>query len=154
MSKRLFPAFVYTRPFAWALLVASLWLNFKALDVFHGMTRLPFVVFTTISVMFLGRELLRGEDFLKEPPPPARPRVPYRYRAYLVVHLNIKRSPPVATFAGIYSSSSRDLTSIGGEAHADLYSVEADSYHQASEELERIAPLYFPWVEPLMRRYR
>lgn len=151
MRKGIFPAFMYTPAFGWALLIAMLWLNFKALDVFHGMARLPFVVFTTIGVLFLGRELLRGKDFLKEPAPP-RARV--RMRAYLVVHLDTKQSPPIATFVDIYSASARDLTSIGGEAHADLYVLECDSYHEASEELRRVATLYFPWVVPLMTRSR
>ncbi len=153
MSKRIFPGFVYTREFASALLVALLWLNFKALDVFHGMARLPFVAFTTISVLFLGRELLRGKDFLKEPLPPP-PRRPYRYRAYLVAHISFRQTPPTVTFVGIYSSSASDLTNCGSEAHADLYSVEAASYHDASEDMEQVARLYFPWVVPLMKRYR
>ncbi len=76
------------------------------------------------------------------------------YSAYLVVHLNTRQSPPMATFVGIYSSSASDLTNIGGEAHADLYEVTAASYHEASEEMARIAPIYFPWVVPLMTRNR
>ncbi len=145
---------MYSREFASALLVAMLWLGFKALDEFHGMTRLPFVVFTTLGVLFLGRELLRGKDFLKEPTPPPSPRRTHRYRAYLVAHINFKQSPPTVTFVGIYSSSASDLTNCGSEAHADLYSVEAASYHDASEDMEQVARLYFPWVVPLMKRYR
>lgn len=155
MSKRLFPAFMYTPTFGWVLLVAMLWLNFKALDVFHGMARLPFVVFTTVGVLFLGRELLRGKDFLKDPVGAARTIPGPRYEnAYLVLHINIKQSPPVVVYAHIYSSSAKDLTGYGSEAKADLYRVQAATFAEALHEMEQITPLYFPWVVPLMTRDR
>lgn len=73
-------------------------------------------------------------------------------QAYLVVHLDLRQSPPVASFACIYSCSARDLTCIGGEARADVYKVEADTFEEALREMKRIQPLYFPWITPLMNR--
>lgn len=80
--------------------------------------------------------------------------VPFRSlsRAYLVVHLDLRQSPPVASFACIYSCSARDLTCIGCEARADVYKVEADTFEEALREMKRIQPLYFPWLTPLMTR--
>lgn len=76
-----------------------------------------------------------------------------RHRAYLVLHLDLRHSPPVATFACIYSNSARDLTMTGApEARADLYMVECDTFEEALREMERIQPLYFPWVTPLLVR--
>jgi hypothetical protein len=82
---------------------------------------------------------------------PARPK--WRERAYLVVHLDLRVSPPTAIFVHIYSNKARDLTLTGvPEARADLYMVEADTFQEALDEMTRIQPLYFPWATPLMTR--
>lgn len=151
MSKRLFPAFVYTVAFKQMLFIALMGINFKALDVFHGMARLPFLLFGLFGGAFLIRELWR-ENPLNPASVPVR-KAPF-HSAYLVVHLDIKQSPPVAVFVHIYSSSAKDMTTFGGEAKADLYHVRAEKFTEALREMEQIAPLYFPWVVPLMTRNR
>ncbi len=110
------------------------------------------VVYGLIALGFM--ELLRREpspQVVSAPSPLSRP---LRSRAYLVLHIDITQSPPVATFACIYSASAQDLTRFGRESKADLYRVEADTFTEAHDELEQIVPLYFPWVVPLMTRNR
>lgn len=86
---------------------------------------------------------------------PAPPRRPERHRAYLVVHLDLSASPPVAKFVTTYSSSAKDLTLTGlNEARADLYMCEAPTLEEALEHLRYIQPSYFPWATPLMTRKR
>ncbi len=89
-----------------------------------------------------------------EPRPPQREwKSALRSRCYLVVHLDLKVSPPVALFVHMYSCSAKDLTMTGArEARADLYMVEADTFSEALDEMERLQPLYFPWATEWMVR--
>jgi hypothetical protein len=91
------------------------------------------------------------DEHLATPPKEPRPR-PAPYYAYLVLHLDTRQSPPTVVFADVYSAKGQDLTRFGHEANVDLYRVSGSSFHEASEELEQIIPLYFPWVMPLRRR--
>ena len=76
-------------------------------------------------------------------------------RAYLVVHLDLKRSPPTVLFVTTYSSSAKDLTMTGlHEARADLYMCEAPTLEEALEHLRYIQPQYFPWATEFMTRQR
>ena len=108
------------------------------------------IICTVVSLwIFVEKNL----DRLRGKPPESPARRPTSEHAYLVIHFNIKVSPPVATFVCIYSASARHLTNAGtGEAKADIYKVSAPTFAEAHAEMQRIAPLYFPWVTPLMRR--
>jgi len=158
MSKRIFPAFVYTRNFAAGVLLVMLWLSFKMLDVFprpRDATFLAVFMPLILGCVWMFLQLVRSGEFLADPSPtqaPATPR-PWAY-AYLVIHIDITQSPPVATFACIYSASAQDLTRFGKETKAELYRVGAKTFSEAYDEMEQIVPLYFPWVVPLMTRNR
>jgi len=159
MRNRLLPAFVYTREFATVLLLAMLWFSFKTLDAFPRPRDWTFVAAflpLTVGIVWLEFQLLRPGKFLHDPPrrvePP--PRGAHLESAYLVIHLDISQAPPVATYAHIYSSSAQQLTGFGREAKVDLYRVQAATFEEALHEMEQIAPLYFPWVVPLMTRKR
>ena len=79
----------------------------------------------------------------------------YYDRAFLVAHLDISARPPVVSSVNIYSTSARDLTLTGlPVSHVDIYSVESDSFQEALDEMERVAPLYFPWTTPLRKPRR
>jgi hypothetical protein len=151
--RRHFPTWFYTPSVGSVLLIALLWLSFHNFDVL-GKNGGPtwywaFSIALACASVFLTYVLVKAGDEPLEAEPEAPP---IRYRAYLVLHINTRQHPPVVTFAHVYSASARDLTLTGGEAHADLYSLTADSYHEAHEELMQIIPLYFPWVVPLLTR--
>jgi hypothetical protein len=87
--------------------------------------------------------------------PTTRVARPWRDRCYLVVHLDLKVTPPAVAFVHTYSCSAKDLTHTGArEARADLYMVEADTFQAALDEMRRVQPLYFPWVTPYLTRNR
>ena len=78
-----------------------------------------------------------------------------RSRCYLVVHLDLKVSPPTVLFVHTYSCSAKDLTHTGArEARTDLYMIEADTFQEALDEMRVVQPLYFPWATPYLTRNR
>ena len=154
---RIFPRWFYTAPVGTVIWIATMWCTFHNFDLL-GKNGGPwwfwaFAIAMACASVFLTYVLVRDADPPRQSEGTSGPRV-IPYRAYLVIHLDIRQSPPVATFADVYSASASDLTSVGGEAHADLYSLTGESYHQAHEELMQIIPLYFPWVMPLLTRQR
>lgn len=87
-----------------------------------------------------------------QPHPPPRK---LRSRCYLVVHLDLRTTPPQVLFVTTYSCKAKDLTLTGApEARADLYMTEADTFQEALDEMRRIQPLYFPWITPHLTRKR
>lgn len=110
------------------------------------------VIAVTYAIVAAGDEAVSQAKQLTPAPTPRRPLLS---RAYLVVHLDLRVSPPTVSFVHIYSCKASDLTMTGArEARADLYMVEADTFQEALDEMERLQPLYFPWVTPLMTRSR
>lgn len=154
MRKR-FPRWFYTTP-GTVLWLAFIWLTFGCVDMLikGGAPRWFSVLTVVVSCVAIVITYIQVTGVGASASASAAPPAFVPYRAYLVIHFDIKQTPPVATFVDIYSASARHLTSIGGEGKADLYVAEGNSYHEASESLERIAPLYFPWVVPLMTRSR
>lgn len=135
---------------AWAMVMACLASSMATEDantaakVFAISLLLIFFVFITLGIF--------RETPARSPAPTRRS---LRSRCYLVVHLDLKVSPPAVVFVHTYSCGAKDLTHTGArEARADLYMIEADTFQDALDEMQRIQPLYFPWATPYLTRNR
>ncbi len=139
--------------------IFTAWLTFRTLDNVLAMPHRHWllVAFLVVQLVFLATltyAIVATSDRVAAPPPKPHTHV-QRASAYLVVHLDLKVSPPVALFVHTYSCSAKNLTHTGArEARADLYMIEADTFQEALDEMERLQPLYFPWATPLLTRKR
>lgn len=105
------------------------------------------------GVQTLSLLVKKAQPALAPQPPPSSRKL--RSRCYLVVHLDLRTSPPQVLFVTTYSCKAKDLTLTGTpEARADLYMTEADTFQEALDEMRRIQPLYFPWATPYLTRKR
>ncbi len=148
--RRIFPRWFYTPPVGTVTLLAVMWFTFHNFDLWstaHWWYR-AFTLALALATGALTYLIVKSD--MGSVPVRSRPKA--IHYAYLVVHIDTRQSPPVAKFACIYSSRGQDLTMTGGEAHADVYRVSGDTYAEAANHMRRVAPLYFPWIEPLLVR--
>ncbi len=85
------------------------------------------------------------------PPGHAPERLPHT--AYLVLTLDVSRSPPVAVVIDVFSAAASELTIVSRTHHTvDLERMDGVTYHEAREALLRLAPQQWPWMAALIRK--
>lgn len=85
------------------------------------------------------------------PVPGERLRHEPRLKAYLVLTVDLRHDPPVATRCAIFSVRGRDLTSLCfEELNVTVESREGDSFEEAKGALEHDVRLYWPKLAALL----
>jgi hypothetical protein len=154
MRRRIFPRFVYTRPFGWVLAGAVVLVLIRSVQAMHDES-LFLRVFGIWSLATFGlaelwliREILAPGPFLDVGAQPTTTRA-IPYTAYLGVTIDTRNLRVVR--ACFYSQAASAVTTMDHEYCVDIDAWDAETFGEALDVARTYAPKSYPWLVPLLR---